>query len=98
MAEEEDSKRKRSVEYGGGDRFATESSMKDCFDDSETKPKLILKLKLSAPKVKRRRQFAFRTVCIGAELHQGCATCEDANIYHPIGGFRRGGRQCYVPY
>ncbi|GAB4836352.1 hypothetical protein Ancab_001265 [Ancistrocladus abbreviatus] len=59
MAEEEDSKRKRSVEYGGGDRFAIESSMKDCFDDSETKPKLILKLKLSAPKVKRRRQYAY---------------------------------------
>ncbi|GAB4836357.1 hypothetical protein Ancab_001270 [Ancistrocladus abbreviatus] len=59
MAEEEDSNRKRSVEYGGGDRFATESSMKDCFDDWETKPKLILKLKLSAPKVKRRRQYAY---------------------------------------
>ncbi|GAB4836346.1 hypothetical protein Ancab_001259 [Ancistrocladus abbreviatus] len=59
MFEEEDSKRKRSVEDADGDRFAIESSMKDCFDDSEPKPKLILRLKLSAPKVKRGRQYAY---------------------------------------
>ncbi|GAB4836375.1 hypothetical protein Ancab_039529 [Ancistrocladus abbreviatus] len=37
-------------------------------------------------------------VCIGAELHQGCAACDDANIYHPVGGFQRGCMQCYVQY
>ncbi|GAB4836356.1 hypothetical protein Ancab_001269 [Ancistrocladus abbreviatus] len=36
------------------------------------------------------------TLCRGAELHRGCVACEDANIYHPAGSFRRGGMQYYV--
>ncbi|GAB4836353.1 hypothetical protein Ancab_001266 [Ancistrocladus abbreviatus] len=40
---------------GGGYRFAIEASTKNCFDDSEPKPKL--KLKLSAPEVKHTRQY-----------------------------------------
>ncbi|GAB4836350.1 hypothetical protein Ancab_001263 [Ancistrocladus abbreviatus] len=65
VSEEEGSKRKRSLEDGGDDRFADEASMKDCFDESESesepepepkpKPKPKLKLKPSAPKIKRTR-------------------------------------------
>ncbi|GAB4836373.1 hypothetical protein Ancab_001285 [Ancistrocladus abbreviatus] len=59
VSEEEGTKRKRSLEDGGGDRFANEASMKDCFDEPEPepKPKLKLKLKLSAPKTKRTRRY-----------------------------------------
>ncbi|GAB4836348.1 hypothetical protein Ancab_001261 [Ancistrocladus abbreviatus] len=67
VSEEEGSKRKRSLEDGGGDRFANEASMKDCFDESEPEPKpkpkpklklkLKLKLQISAPKIKRTRRY-----------------------------------------
>ncbi|GAB4836360.1 hypothetical protein Ancab_001273 [Ancistrocladus abbreviatus] len=64
-SEEEGSKRKRALEDGGGDRFANEALMKDCFDEPEPepgpgpgpRPKLKLKLKLSAPKIKRTRRY-----------------------------------------
>ncbi|GAB4836344.1 hypothetical protein Ancab_039526 [Ancistrocladus abbreviatus] len=61
MAEEEDSKRKRTAEEEEGDRFVIEASKKERLDDSEPKPKLILKL--PAPKVKRRRHYVNINYC-----------------------------------
>ncbi|GAB4836369.1 hypothetical protein Ancab_001282 [Ancistrocladus abbreviatus] len=86
--EEEGSKRKRSLEDGGDDRFADEASMKDCFDESEPepepepKPKPKPNLKLSAPKIKRTRRYVNPKLMQFNESVGRCSFCQEENIDH----------------